>query len=425
MRHSIVSLFILLWVTSASAQDYQVYVSDAGNFSMPPWQILKYDRNGESPEVFIDQNLDWPHDMLFLEESGTVLVSNFNSGRIERYDSETGQFIGTFASGIPGPTRMKLGPDGLLYVLSASASARAKRFLLDGTFVDDFTSIGLPGCLGMDWDERGYLYISSYEWQLVRVFDTRGIDQGNFVNTHLNGPTNIWFDGNGDLLVVDYDAGVVVRFDQTGTYRGNFIEGLSQAEGVAFLPDGNILIGNGGTGSVKSFTPQGAFVQDFVESRSGGLIRPNALAVISETITINAGMNDAWYNPATDGQGFLITVLPDHDEIFLAWFTFDAERPAEDIPAILGEPGHRWLTAQGEIEGNQAQLTLYLTHGGVFDAPDPPAKTDLDGYGSMTLRFDSCKEGQIDYDLPTLGRSGIIPIQRVVDDNVPLCEALQ
>ena len=77
MKRSIVSLFVLLWVVSASAQEYQVYVSDAGNFSMPPWQILRFDRNGESPEVFINQNLDWPHDILFLEESGTVLVSNF------------------------------------------------------------------------------------------------------------------------------------------------------------------------------------------------------------------------------------------------------------------------------------------------------------------------------------------------------------
>jgi hypothetical protein len=353
------------------------------------------------------------------------LVSNFNSGRVERYDAETGQFIGTFASGIPGPTRMKLGPDGLLYVLSASANARVKRFQLDGTLVDDFTSIGLPGCLGMDWDEHGNLYVSSYDWQLVRVFDTEGTDRGNFVNTHLNGPTNIWFDEDGDLLVVDYNAGVVARFDQSGTYQGDFIVGLSQAEGVAFLPDGKVLIGNGGTSAVKSFTPQGAFAQDFIESRSGGLVRPNAVVVRLEQVTINAGMNDAWYNPATDGQGFLITVLPDRGEIFLAWYTFEVERPAADISAILGEPGHRWLTAQGVIEGDMAEMTIYLTQGGVFDSPDPPASTDQSGYGSMTLQFRSCNEGQIDYDLPALGLSGVIPIRRVVEDNVSLCEALQ
>ena len=195
-----VLLSVLLWAVSAMAQDYHVYVVDAGNFSQPPWQILRFDRNGENPEVFIDQQLDWPHDLLFLEEAGTALVSNFNSGRIERFDAETGQHIDTFASGIPGPTRMKIGPDGLLYVLSASANARVKRFELDGTFVDDFTNLSLPGCLGLEWDNQGSLYVSSYELQLVRTFNEAGIDQGSYVYTNLTGPTNIWFIDSGDLM---------------------------------------------------------------------------------------------------------------------------------------------------------------------------------------------------------------------------------
>ena len=33
---------------------------------------------------------------------------------------------------------------------------------------------------------------------------------------------------------------------------------------------------------------------------------------------INAGLNDAWYNPATDGQGFFITVFPDIGYVLLA-----------------------------------------------------------------------------------------------------------
>jgi len=31
----------------------------------------------------------------------------------------------------------------------------------------------------------------------------------------------------------------------------------------------------------------------------------------------------------------------------MAWFTHDTERPDTGVEAILGEPGHRWLTAQG------------------------------------------------------------------------------
>ena len=36
----------LLWAAGALAQDFDLYVSDAPNFGMPPWQILKYDQNG-------------------------------------------------------------------------------------------------------------------------------------------------------------------------------------------------------------------------------------------------------------------------------------------------------------------------------------------------------------------------------------------
>ncbi len=89
---------------------------------------------------------------------------------------------------------------------------------------------------------------------------------------------------------------------------------------------------------------------------------------------INAGMNDAWYSPATSGQGFLITVFEDAGLVFLAWFTFDVERPPADVTAILGDPGHRWVTAQGPFSGDTATLNVTVTSGGVFDSPEPPVQ---------------------------------------------------
>jgi hypothetical protein len=80
-------LCVLLPLATASAQQRAIYVSDAGNFQNPPWQILKFDEDGGNPEVFITQNLAWPQDILFLEEAGTVLISNLNSGRIDRYNA--------------------------------------------------------------------------------------------------------------------------------------------------------------------------------------------------------------------------------------------------------------------------------------------------------------------------------------------------
>jgi lysophospholipase L1-like esterase len=144
-----------------------------------------------------------------------------------------------------------------------------------------------------------------------------------------------------------------------------------------------------------------------------------------EPFQINPGLNDAWFNLATDGQGFLISVFPDRREMFVAWFTFDTERPPEDVTAFLGEPGHRWLTAQGLYDGDTANLTILVTEGGVFDAAEPAASTDLAGDGTLTLEFADCTEGLVSYEITSLGISGKIPIQRITLDNVALCESLE
>ena len=139
---------------------------------------------------------------------------------------------------------------------------------------------------------------------------------------------------------------------------------------------------------------------------------------------INPGLNDAWYDPATSGQGFLISVFPDISQVFLAWFTFDTERPPEDSAALLGDPGHRWLTAQGPYAGDTTNLTVFVTEGGVFDSAEPATTTDPAGDGSMTIEFADCSSALVTYEITSLGISGEIPIQRIVPDNVPLCEAL-
>jgi DNA-binding beta-propeller fold protein YncE len=139
---------------------------------------------------------------------------------------------------------------------------------------------------------------------------------------------------------------------------------------------------------------------------------------------INVGLSDAWYNPATNGQGFLITVFPDIKQMFLAWFTFDTERPPEDVTAKLGESGHRWLTAQGPYDGDTANLTIFVTEGGIFDAALPVAETDPTGDGTLTLEFADCTEGLVNYEIASLGISGAIPIERITPDHVALCETL-
>jgi len=143
---------------------------------------------------------------------------------------------------------------------------------------------------------------------------------------------------------------------------------------------------------------------------------------ISGEFEINAGLNDAWYYPETNGQGFFITVFPDLELVSLAWFTYDTERPAEDVEANLGDAGHRWLTATGPYNGNNAQLEIAVTSGGVFDSTEPvPASEPA---GTILLHFNGCNSGTVTYDIPSINRTGVIPIERVAQDNVALCEMI-
>jgi len=113
-------------------------------------------------------------------------------------------------------------------------------------------------------------------------------------------------------------------------------------------------------------------------------ISTSLVALDGGGFNINAGLNDAWYNPVTAGQGFFLTVLPDAGLVFLSWFTFDTERPADDVIAILGDAGHRWLTAQGPYSGDTATLDVYSTEGGVFDQA-MPAPVSGDPIGTITI----------------------------------------
>ena len=138
-------------------------------------------------------------------------------------------------------------------------------------------------------------------------------------------------------------------------------------------------------------------------------------------LEMNAGLNDAWFYPVTDGQGFFITVFPDLGVVTLAWFTYDTVRPDDDAVANLGEAGHRWLTALGVYSGPEAVMDITMTSGGIFDtATEISRRTD----GTIILTFSDCNTGTIEYDIPSISQQGIVPIQRIASDNIALCRAL-
>jgi hypothetical protein len=132
---------------------------------------------------------------------------------------------------------------------------------------------------------------------------------------------------------------------------------------------------------------------------------------VDTSFEINAGHGGAWYNPDTSGQGLLIDVDPTSQFMFLAWFTYtdiQSDNPNEQ----------RWLTAQGNYSGNQADLVLYETLGGRFDDSQP---VNTEPVGNVSLVFNGCTDLQLSYSIDSEGLQGGIPLIRVIPGSEALC----
>ena len=222
----------------------------------------------------------------------------------------------------------------------------------------------------------------------------------------------VWNDGNG------FDSGHMRVYQWSGTA---WVQLGTDIDGEAAYDESGRFVSLSSNGNRLAI---GA-AQNDGNGLDSGHVRIYDLSMFNE-FRINAGLNDAWYYKPTDGQGFFITVFPDLGSVSLAWFTYDTELPPEDAFANLGDPGHRWLTAIGQIDGDHSVMNITFTSGGLFDTATEIQRTDPPGSdGTLTLTFDSCNSGTVEYDITSINRKGIVPIKRVADDNIVLCEALK
>ena len=286
-------------------------------------------------------------------------------------------------------------------------------YVNDGSYANSFIHRSVPGFViqggGFSFIDGEVLAIPSDPPVINEpgISNLRGTIAMAKVGGDPNSATNQWFFNLADNSAsLDNSNGGFTVFGQVA---GNGMEVIDQIAALEIWNAGGAL----GELPLIDYSGAGAVTED------------NLVMIDIEEINdfpINPGLNDAWFNPDTNGQGFLIVVFPQIEQIFLAWFTYDTVRPDDSVTAMLGEPGHRWLTAQGPYAGNKAVLNIFVTEGGIFDAGAPVPVTTQDG--TLIIEFSDCTAGTITYDIPSVDRQGVIPIQRITPDNVALCEAL-
>jgi len=134
----------------------------------------------------------------------------------------------------------------------------------------------------------------------------------------------------------------------------------------------------------------------------------------TQAVDINAGMDGAWFDSDTPGQGFFIDAHVDSEGsnfIFVSWFTYGEQTVS----------GQRWFTAQGSFEGSITEIDVFESTGGSFDDPQAPSTTKV---GTMSIDFTDCSNAQLSYSLPADPAAGDIAITRVIAGAQALCEEL-
>lgn len=116
-------------------------------------------------------------------------------------------------------------------------------------------------------------------------------------------------------------------------------------------------------------------------------------------------LSGAWFDPARNGEGIILEMLPDGRALMI-WFTFP--------PA--GEPGEQaWLLAQdGRVDENRIRFEQVVRpQGGRFGAGFDPGQVVLEPWGSLELRFDDCRHAQASWSGPAAWGSGNRALERL------------
>jgi hypothetical protein len=94
----------------------------------------------------------------------------------------------------------------------------------------------------------------------------------------------------------------------------------------------------------------------------------------------NAALSGAWFNPARDGQGFIVEVV-DEADVLAYWFTYDTDG------------SQMWMLGLGRLdESSQAEITMQRSSGGNFGDRFDPAAIRLEDWGEVNLQFGECDD---------------------------------
>jgi DNA-binding beta-propeller fold protein YncE len=210
--------------------------------------------------------------------ASSLYVGNFfgNQSDVLLYNGDTGAFIGTFVPHGSGSLTFPLGggfgPDGNFYVSNSDNDTVIRYNGSTGVFLNVFAS-SVGDAAGLVFGPGNSLYVvdSSDPGAVTKLNATTGMLIGELTGGGLSDPEGIAIGPDGNVYVANTDGNDVVRFNGvTGAFMDIFVAGgsggLSGPRGVTFGADGNLYVtSNGSTGGVLRYNgATGAFLNAFV-----------------------------------------------------------------------------------------------------------------------------------------------------------------
>jgi len=118
----------------------------------------------------------------------------------------------------------------------------------------------------------------------------------------------------------------------------------------------------------------------------------------------NVILSGAWFNPARDGEGFIIERI-DQTRVLGYWFTYDTD-------------GHQmWMLGIGELDGDglQVHIPMERASGGRFGDAFDPEKVTLENWGDLSFLFGACDEASYSWEAPPPFGSGGDQLTRLTE----------
>lgn len=356
-----------------------------------------------------------------------LLVSGYFSNNVHVFDSCTGAFERLLDSSgrIAGAQATGVGPDGKLYVVS-EGSGQILRYDAQ-SLAFEAVAVTLPanfGGTGMVFNGNE-IWIAGYNYDGVRRFSLTGESLGDAVAPRaggLNGADNGMTIGpDGRLYVPGYDSDSVVRRDsvsgQTSTFIAAGAGGLNETRGILFETGGQtLLVTSEGNGRVIRYNASGAAIGSVIT----GLNRPTGIAYHPDG-SLLVGDADAVrkYDPQSYAlRGTLATVATGQ----VNGTTYLSLLPRAGIDqAQIGS--QYWVSGSGPIEGRTIRIDQVIsTVGPAFGADYNPAELVIERWGSLRVQFTSCTRAVFSWDSTGADSagfgSGSYPMQRIVENEL-------